>query len=104
MGPAAPLRIIVTMASRREKVIAALREKAAALDQKLGPPSTAPQVQWVDPATFARTASATDTLTPRAAAPPAPTTPAKSAQAPTKPKANVAKKRLDRWNPLNLRR
>ena len=80
------------------------QQKANAL-QQANPESTAPAVEWVDPSTFARTVSATGTSAPRSAAPPvATTTPAKSAQPPTKPKANVAKKRFDKWNPLNLRR
>jgi tetratricopeptide (TPR) repeat protein len=87
-----------------ERQLAEQAQQNANALRQANPESKAPPVEWVDPATFASTVSATDTLTPPVAPPPAAAIPANSAQNPTNPKANVAKKRSERWNPLNLRR
>lgn len=78
------------------------RQQAAAL-QQTNPDSKAPQVDWVDPATFAATSTPGSEVKPPATPPPAPTS---SQTAPTKQKRSVARKPkpYSEWNPLNLRR
>lgn len=88
-----------------EQQLAQQAQQQAAVMLQANPESKAPPVEWVDPDTFARTVSATDPLPPpaRAAAPvtqPQSTPPAGE----KKQKEDVARKRLDKWNPLNLRR
>jgi hypothetical protein len=79
------------------------QQQAAAL-QATHPESKAPPVQWVDPATFSRTVPAMDGLMPPSASPQ--TTPAGAKAASESPgaPANVARKGITEWNPLNLRR
>lgn len=78
------------------------RQRAEALRQT-NPESKAPPVQWVDPATFAKTVPDNDTLIPKAVQSQTESTPAQASSEPTKPKTNIAK-RPTGWNPLNLRR
>jgi tetratricopeptide (TPR) repeat protein len=86
------------------QLAAQAQQRADALNQTT-PESKAPQVDWVDPATFATTAHAGE-LTPRAATPKSqtPTTTPQAASEPTESKAGVARRRSNEWNPLNLRR
>jgi tetratricopeptide (TPR) repeat protein len=78
------------------------QQKANVLTQT-SPNTNTPNVQWVDPATFASMGAGADpanpptaTANPQGAAP--------GGSEPTKTPANVARKRTTEWNPLNLRR
>lgn len=101
-------RNLATVHSRMgEQQLAQQAQQNADALQATSPESNAPPVQWVDPATFARTVPANDSLIPPAA-PAAQSTiqtnPAKAPPEPTQTPANVARKRTTQWNPLNLRR
>jgi tetratricopeptide (TPR) repeat protein len=90
-----------------EPQLAQQAQQTAEALQATNPQSNAPAVQWVDPATFSRTVPANDSLIPPSAPAAQSTTqtnPAKAPPEPAQPPANVARKRITNWNPLNLRR
>jgi hypothetical protein len=85
------------------------QQRAQALAQSQGE-TKGPHVEWVDPATFASTAPATDTLVPTTTATPStapaatPTAAPAAASEPAGRPASVATQRPTEWNPNNLRR
>jgi hypothetical protein len=98
-------RNLATVHSRMgEQQLAQQAQQNADALQATNQQSDAPAVQWVDPATFSRTAPANDNLIPPAAQSTTQTKPGKASPEPTQSPANVARKRTTQWNPLNLRR
>ncbi|MEX0977582.1 MAG: hypothetical protein WDZ48_01945, partial [Pirellulales bacterium] len=98
-------RNLATVHSRMgEQQLAEQAKQNADALQATNPQSNAPPVQWVDPATFSRTVPVNDSLIPPAAQSTTQTNPAKASPEPTQPPANVARKGITKWNPLNLRR
>jgi tetratricopeptide (TPR) repeat protein len=91
-----------------ERDLAAQAQQRADAMKQTHADSKSPQVDWVDPATFAATATPGNQPAPPLSPPgtPAatPTNPPQADAAPTESKANVARTRSSQWNPLNLRR
>jgi tetratricopeptide (TPR) repeat protein len=87
-----------------QRQLAAQAQQQADALQQTSSTSKTPQVDWVDPVTFASTPTPGSDLTPPAAPAQTPANSSEAASAPTKPAANVARKRYSEWNPLNLRR
>ncbi len=87
-----------------EQGLAAQAQQNATALQATHPDSNAPNVQWVDPATFAAMTPNGEASVPPPSAPQTPAPSAAAAPKPTKQRANVARGSSNRWNPLNLRR